>query len=103
MDEHAGHSVGVFGFFGSTGIITYAALSQQFPPHLAGRLNTSLNLLVFIASFALQWSIGAVIDLWPQTAQGGYNPTGFKAAFSALVAAQILAIVWYLLPDRNRA
>jgi len=93
---------GVFGFFGSTGIITYAALSQQFPPHLAGRLNTSLNLLVFIASFALQWSIGAVIDLWPQTAQGGYNPTGFKAAFSALVAAQILAIAWYLLPKGKR-
>lgn len=92
----------VFGFFGSTGIITYAALSQQFPSHLAGRLNTSLNLLVFIASFALQWAIGAVIDLWPQTAQGGYNPAGFQAAFSALVVTQILAIAWYLLPKGKR-
>lgn len=34
----------LFGFFGTSGIVTYAALSQQFPPWLAGRVNTALNL-----------------------------------------------------------
>ncbi len=92
---------GAFGFFGSAGIITYAALSQQFPPHLAGRLNTSLNLLVFVASFALQWAIGVVIDLWPQTATGGYHPMGFKVAFGVLASLQMLSIAWYLLPSKK--
>ncbi len=38
----------VFGFFGTSGIVPYAALSQRFPADLAGRLNTGLNLLVFV-------------------------------------------------------
>jgi len=94
---------GAFGFFGSTGIITYAALSQQFPAHLAGRLNTSLNLLVFIASFIFQWAIGAIIDIWPQSATGGYHPMGFKVAFGVLALLQALAISWYLLPSKKPA
>ena len=50
----------LFGFFGTSGIISYAVLSQQFPAHLAGRANTALNLLVFVAAFLAQWGIGAV-------------------------------------------
>jgi MFS family permease len=38
----------LFGFFGTSGILPYAVLSQSFPSHLSGRVNTALNLLVFM-------------------------------------------------------
>ena len=85
-----------WGFFSSAGIVTYAALSQQFAPELAGRVNTSLNLLVFVAIFATQWAIGAIIDLWPTTPTGGYAPEGYQAALGSLWVIQVLAILWFV-------
>jgi MFS family permease len=84
-----------FGFFGTTGILPYAALSQRFPPHLAGRLNTGLNVLVFIVAFGGQWGIGAIIDLWPATASGGYALEGYSTAFGIMLGLQVLAMVWF--------
>ncbi|WP_305045516.1 MFS transporter [Geoalkalibacter sp.] len=88
----------LFGFCGTACILPYAALSQQFPAHLAGRVNTSLNLLVFSAAFAVQWGIGAVVGLWPQTPGGLSSPAGFAAAFSLVLVLQVLAALWYLRP-----
>jgi len=85
-----------FGFFATSGILPYAALSQAFPKALAGRVNTGLNLLVFVLAFIGQWVIGLIIDLWPQTATGGYAAQGYQAAFYLLLGLQILALVWYL-------
>ena len=86
----------LFGFFGTTGIITYAALSQSFPLHLSGRVNTAINLLVFVASFSAQWGIGAIINLWPGTADGGYNPPGYQAAFTMMLVLQLLSLLWFV-------
>jgi MFS family permease len=91
----------LFGFFGTTGIVPYAALSQQFPPHLAGRLNTGLNVLVFVVAFSGQWGIGAVIDLWPATASGGYAVEGYRAAFGVMLGLQVLALIWFSLFRRE--
>jgi len=84
-----------YGFFATAGILPYAALSQVFPANLAGRVNTGLNLLVFVLAFVDQWAIGAVIDLWPQTASGGYAPEGYQVAFGVLLGLQVVALVWY--------
>jgi len=91
----------LFGFFGTTGIVPYAALSQRFPPQLAGRLNTGLNVLVFVVAFSGQWGIGAVIDLWPATASGGYALEGYRAAFGIMLALQVLALIWFALFHRE--
>ena len=91
----------LFGFFGTSGIICYAVLSQTFPAHLAGRANTALNLLVFVVAFIAQWGIGAVIELWPISAQGGYHPAGYRAAFGMMLVMQILALGWYLATGRK--
>ncbi len=88
-----------FGFFGTAGTVTYAALSQSFPPHLSGRVNTALNLLVFVAAFATQWGMGAVIDLWPKAADG-YPPAAYQAAFGLMLALQLAALAWYAAPRR---
>ena len=85
----------LFGFFGTSGILPYAALSQSFPLHLSGRVNTTLNLLVFLAAFAAQWGIGAIIGIWPATQSGGYAPVGYQAAFGILLAIQLITIFWY--------
>jgi len=85
-----------FGFFGTAGIVPYAALSQAFPAHLAGRVNTALNLLVFVMAFVAQWAIGVVIDLWPQTASNGYAAEGYQVAFAVMLALQVLALAWYV-------
>jgi len=85
-----------FGFFGTAGIVPFAALSQAFPVHLAGRVNTGLNLLVFVMAFTSQWAIGAVIDLWPQTATGGYAPEGYQRALAILLMLQVAAFAWFV-------
>ena len=89
----------IFGFFGTSGILCYAYLSQCFPAHLAGRVNTGLNLLVFIAAFAAQWGIGAVIDLWPST-RTGYAIPGYQAGFGVVLALQIMALMWFFIAGR---
>ncbi|MFO8085449.1 MAG: MFS transporter [Desulfobacterales bacterium] len=85
----------LFGFFGTAGILPYAALSQSFPSHLSGRVNTALNLLVFIAAFSAQWSIGVIIGLWPVTETGGYSPCGYKTAFTLMLILQVMAALWF--------
>jgi predicted MFS family arabinose efflux permease len=91
----------LFGFFGTSGIISYAVLSQSFPAHLAGRANTALNLLVFVVAFTAQWGIGAVIELWPETDRGGYDPSGYQAAFGMMLSLQVLALIWFFLAGRK--
>lgn len=86
----------LFGIFGTTGILPYAVLSQSFPLHLSGRVNTALNLLVFIAAFSAQWGIGAVINLWPGTPDGGYAAPGYQAAFAMMLALQLMAMLWFI-------
>ena len=90
----------LYGFLGTTGIISYAALSQSFPVHLSGRVNTGVNLLVFIFAFAGQWMIGGIIELWPIAADGHYDPRGYQAGFAIMSALQLLCLVWYFMAYR---
>jgi predicted MFS family arabinose efflux permease len=87
----------LFGVFGTTGIVSYAALSQSFPLNLSGRVNTAINLLVFVAAFSAQWGIGAIINLWPVTADGGYAPEGYQAAFTMMLVLQLLSLLWFVV------
>ena len=92
--------VAAIGFFGSAGIVTYAALSQSFPSHLAGRVNTGINTLVFFFAFATQAGMGAIISLFPQPSHGANAPDGYGAAFGAIIAIQIAGLAWYALAPR---
>lgn len=92
----------LFGAIGTTGVLAYAGLSQSFPVELAGRVNTALNLVVFVAAFAAQWGIGAVIALWPVSASGAFAIRGYQAAFSLMIALQLAALAWYAAADRLR-
>lgn len=87
-----------FGLFGSVSIAFYAVLSQAFPGHLAGRVNTTLNLLVFASAFLIQFGVGEVIELWPAQPDGGHPAVAHRAAMGVLLALQALAFLWFLRP-----
>jgi MFS family permease len=87
----------LFGFFGTSGILSYTALTLEFPNKLSGRVTTSINMMVFVAAFSVQWAIGAIINCWEVTAKANYDPAGYRAGFLALLVCQLLALVWFWL------
>ncbi len=76
--------------------IAYSQLTAAFPVALAGRVNTALNLLVFVGAFGLQWGIGAAVDL--AGTSGLARADAFRLTFAALLTAQALAFAWFLRP-----
>ncbi len=93
----------VFGMTGNVAVLVYPVLSQHFGAALAGRSNTSLNLLMFSTAFAVQALIGVVVEQWPSAEATHYDPRGYQVAFGALLATQVLSVVWYfaLRPRRQ--
>lgn len=92
----------LFGLSGTASILPYAVIAQAFPRNLAGRANTALNLPVFIAAFAGQWAIGAIIGLWPEVG-GHYHPDGYRAGFGLLLLLQGIAALWFWWGGRREA
>lgn len=92
----------LFGFFGTAGIVTYAELSRQFPSNLAGRVNTALNVLVFVAAFAGQWGVGAIVNLWTPSGQGIFPAAAYRAGFGVMLALQVLTLLWFFLSGKFR-
>lgn len=90
----------LFGFLAAFSSLSYALLGQHFPPQLVGRANTALNLLVFVAAFAMQWGLGAIIDHWTRLA-GGYATTGYRVGFAVLALLQTAGMVWFFLTARR--
>jgi hypothetical protein len=88
----------VFGMFGQAAILIYPWLASYFGgAAAAGRSNAALNVLVFSAAFAVQYAVGAVLDLWPKTAAGGYAPEGYQVAIGLCLAVQALTLIWFFL------
>jgi len=84
-----------FAFFGTSGSVMFAALSQHFPGHLMGRVSTMMNLMVFLLAFTLQWAMGIIINLFPTSPNGEFDPQGYQAGFLFLLALQVLGLIWY--------
>lgn len=91
----------VFGMFGQVGVLAFPWLSSYFGAALSGRANSAMNLMIFATAFIAQWAIGAVIDLFPRTASGGFPLAAYQAGFGAFLALEVLGLLWYL-PARKR-
>jgi len=89
----------IFGFLGSSCILTFAGLAQIFPKKYSGRVSTILNVQVFMGAFIIQWGIGAIIELWPTT-EIGYDPASYQVAIGVLVLMQAAGLVWYLISQQ---
>ncbi len=82
-----------FTLFGQVLPLVYAMVSKEFPLELSGRVTSTLNLLVFLSSFAVQWGLGLIINLWP-TENGRYALAGYEAAFTVCVLFVLVPYAW---------
>jgi predicted MFS family arabinose efflux permease len=82
-------------FFGlSTAVVlSYPLFSRRYPKEMVGRVNSALNVSVFIGMFSGQWAVGAVLNQWPQTA-AGYAPEAYPWALGGLWLLQASGLVW---------
>ena len=88
-----------YGFFGGTGILTYAILAEAFPTSMIGRVNTTLTLLLFAMIFVFQAGIGLALGLWPLQA-GAHPAQAHQVVWWGLVAMEGLSAIPYLFPSR---
>ena len=91
---------GTVGAFGCMGVLSYSILDSMFPAELVGRANSALNVLHLTAAWAVQAGMGAVIARWAAEPHGHYPVLAYHAAFAMPLAAQIGALVWFVLSPR---
>lgn len=87
---------------GAATVLSYSLMAELFGKEVIGRANSALNLFHFGAAFAVQSSFGAIIGLWGRNVEGAYPPVAFDSAILSLVVLQIAALIWFLLPARER-
>jgi MFS family permease len=87
--------VALYGFGACAAALPYAILAQHFPPQLTGRVITATNIFMFLASFAFQWGIGAVLRLFPAI-DGRYPAAGYAVAFGIAGVLQLVTLLWLL-------
>jgi predicted MFS family arabinose efflux permease len=92
----------LFAFFGAGGPTGYAVIGQRFEPALAGRVATAINVSMLCIVFVLQNVIGWILDLWPRTASGGWDPAGYAWAFGLTLALQVATVLWMLRGTERR-
>jgi nitrate/nitrite transporter NarK len=91
-----------FGVTGAASSINYAVLTRRFDPRLSGRVTTSLNLLIFVAAFSLQWGMGWVLRLWDKVA--GHAPmAAWQVTLGIPLALGVLTLAWQVPALRKRA
>jgi nitrate/nitrite transporter NarK len=86
----------LYTFTGVSASLAYTLLAPLFPPEMTGRVSTLANVFIFTFAFAMQWGVGAALRLYP-VVDGSYAPQGYAAAFTTLVALQVLALAWLWL------
>jgi len=81
-----------FALFGTFTALSYPALGRYFAVEQTGRVNASLNFLLFAGGFVFQWTFGVVVERLTPT-------LGFAQAYDAalwlLIALQAAGYVWY--------
>ena len=83
----------LFAFCGAGGPAGYIAVGQMFPVEQTARVATAINALTLGCAFLLQAAIGAILDQWPRTASGGWDPHGYSAALALSVGVQVLVAI----------
>ncbi len=86
--------MGMYGVFGTSGVLTYASLVREFPTHLAGRVSTGLTLAIFAGAFVVQYGFGLLLNAWPHDT-GSYAVVAHRASWAIALLVQLAAGVWY--------
>ncbi|MDQ7979778.1 MFS transporter [Paraburkholderia sp. SARCC-3016] len=88
-----------YGFFGGTGILSYALLPRYFEAHMIGRANTTMNLVIFLLIFGFQVGVGAVLSHW-QAVAGHYPAVAHLTTWAIMLGLQVAGAIWYVLPSQ---
>ena len=88
-----------YGTFSSCGTLSYSQTAAGFPVSLSGRANSTLNLMVFLGAFSLQWGMGGMIDAL--RAAGQSIELAHRNAFLLLFVIQLAAYLWMLIGGRK--
>ena len=83
----------------SAGNLAYALLQSHYSPVLAGRVNTALNLTVFVGAFVIQWGFGGAIDALQ--AAGHERRSAYQITFGTLLALQAASYLWFIAGRRR--
>jgi len=65
----------------------------EFPSSVAGRVLTTLNLMIFAGTFVVQWGLGVITDLF---VSGGFDRTqALTYALCVLAGMQWFSLLWF--------
>lgn len=84
-------------FIASVGPVGYTLVSARFPAAETGRVSTAINAVMLAVVFLQQQGIGLVLDLWPRTAAGGWDPRGYALTLLLSALLQLVALAWLVL------
>tara|TARA_B100000925_G_scaffold86459_1_gene61999 strand:+ start:2025 stop:3242 length:1218 start_codon:yes stop_codon:yes gene_type:complete len=99
-----GEKAGVFliTFYILTSIVlslAQPAVAMKFPTNLAGKSLTSFNLLIFVGTFIVQWSIGLLIDI---SRNYGFDEVkSFQIAFMVYLLICILSYSYFVFRNKD--
>jgi len=65
----------------------------EFPSHIAGRVLTTLNLMIFAGTFIVQWGLGVLTDGF--VASGLNRTQALTYALGVLAAMQWCSLLWF--------
>lgn len=65
------------------------------PDRLVGRGMTTVNMVVFIGVFLIQWAGGLIVDAFPKTATGGAPEAAYRSVFAFLACAMAVSLLLY--------
>ena len=83
----------LFAFFATAATTGYVVVGQMFPREQMARVSTAANTVTLVGAFLLQAAIGWLLDLWPRTDSGGWDPRGYSAALALSASIQVLLAI----------
>ncbi len=79
--------------------LSYAILTQNFQKTYSGRANTALNVIVFFATFFIQYIIGFAINFLSHF----YTlMVSYKISFTIPILLQFICTVWFYMQRSNK-
>ncbi|MCX7142133.1 MAG: MFS transporter [Proteobacteria bacterium] len=80
--------------------LVYSMVAKEFPLEMSGRVTSTLNCILFLGAFAVQWGTGLIIGLW-QAEAGRYAASGYSTAFGACFALTLAPFLYLLFSART--
>ena len=93
---------GLYGLGSAVNVLGFTVLNEGFGRELAGRTNTTLNLVMFGGSFIAQWGIGLVAET--AALHLGYDTaSGLRLGLALVLGGNVLAFIWFMHGWRRHA